>query len=209
MLGLFKRTKIESWEIELLRTVIKQLPSQCINLINQIDDKLLKSVLLNKSDIAGYVAFTYNWDILKKYDKPNEYDYKFTNINIFDIKSFNYVQYEIYVSSGTISGYSLGKINKNNIDFSKIDISNLKKVLLGNIDYNRILPKLNDEEIKIMNPSAIYLVFVNNKEYFHIKDLEDGNFIGIDENKVVYLITHDPIEIKMLNKNIVEITSVS
>ncbi|WP_162842699.1 hypothetical protein [Mucilaginibacter pineti] len=36
---------------------------------------------------------------------------------------------------------------------------------------------------------------MDGKVYFHIKDLEDGDFIGIDSDKIIYKITHDPCEI--------------
>ncbi len=36
------------------------------------------------------------------------------------------------------------------------------------------------------------MVVVNGAEYFHLKDLEDGDFVGIDRKKNVFLITHNP-----------------
>lgn len=205
MFGLFKRTKIENWETDLLRNVVMKLPSEYSSLINQIDDGLFRGVLVDVSDIPGYVAFTFHSDVLKKYDRENERDFKLTNIKVYDNKALGFVPYGIYVSSGTISGYSLGGSKKHNIDVNKVDVSGFKKEFIGESDYNRIVNILNEEEKKLLNPSEVYSVFVTDKEYFHIKDLEDGDFIGIDENKVVYKITHDPMEVVVLNKKIAEV----
>lgn len=43
--------------------------------------------------------------------------------------------------------------------------------------------------------------------YYHIYDLKDGDgdFIGIDEKKNVYKITHDPYEITLLEKTLIEL----
>lgn len=205
MFGLFKRTKIENWETDLLRKVIIKLPSEYSILIDQINDGLFRGVLVGVSDIPGYVAFTFHANVLKKYDKDNEQDFKLTNIKVYDNKSLGFIPYEVYVSSGTISGYSLGGSNKNNIDVSKVDVSGFKKVFIGESDYNRIMHILNEEEKKLLNPSEVYSIVVADKEYFHLKELEDGDFIGMDEKKVIYKITHDPIEVMVINKKLSEV----
>ncbi|CAD0009850.1 hypothetical protein [Flavobacterium chungangense] len=207
MFGLFKRTKIENKEIQLLRNTIIKLPVPYSDLINQIDDGLFKGVLTNASDIPGYIAFTFNPEVLRKYDQENEKDFKLYNIKVYDKKTLVYLPYEIYILSGTISGYSLGGGKKNDIDIEKIDISNFKKEFIGISDYNRIENLLNKKEKTLLNPSEVYSVFLNEKEYFHIKDLSDGDFIGIDSNKNVYKITHDPFIIEKINESIESILS--
>jgi hypothetical protein len=194
MFGLFKRTKIEGWETQLLRNVITKLPKEYFNLINQIDDGLLKGVLVGISDIPGYVAFTFHSSIFRKYDRDSQRDFKLTNIKIYDNRSSNWLLYEIYVSSGTISGYSLDGEKKCRVDVNKIDVSTFIKQYIESSDYNFVAGFLNEEEKKLLNPAEVYLISIDNKDYFHIKDLEDGIFFGIDEKKVVYKITHDPLE---------------
>jgi hypothetical protein len=205
MFGLFKRTKIENWETDLLRNVITNLPSEYSSLLNQVNDGLFRGVLLGVSDIPGYVAFTFHSNILKKYDRENERDFKLTNIKVYDNKSLSFVSYEVYVSSGTISGYSLVGSKGHNVDVRKVDVSGFKKEFIGESDYNRIMHVLNEEEKKLLNPSEVYSIFINDKEYFHLKDIEDGDFIGVDENKIVYKITHDPLEEVVINKKLSEV----
>lgn len=205
MFNFFKRTKIENWEIDLLRSVIMKLPEEYSSLINQIEDKLLKGVLTNISDIPGYVAFTFNPKLLKKYDEKNLQDYKLVGIEVYNDKSREFLSYEIYVSSGTISGYSLDRCKKYNLNLNKIDISNFRKEFIKELDYNRIFNLLTEKERKLLNPSNVYSVFLNKKEYFHIKDLEDGDFIGIDKEKNVYEIRHNINSVKKINKKLLEI----
>ncbi|MES2701983.1 MAG: hypothetical protein V4649_05045 [Bacteroidota bacterium] len=205
MFGLFKRTKIEEWETQLLKNVIEKLPSEYSRFIDQINDGLFKGVLVDISDIPGYVAFTYHSGILKKYDHKGVPDFKLTNIMVYDSRSAKFLLYEIYISSGAISGYSLGGNGKYNIDVSNIEVLDFKKEFIGVSDYARIASILSDEEISLLNQSEVYSVFVRNKEYFHIKDLEDGDFLGIDEKKVVYKITHDPLEVVAFGTTIAEV----
>lgn len=204
MFGLFKRTKIAKWEIDLLRNVLANLPTKYSILINQINDGLLRGVIMNASDIPGFVAFTFRPEVLERYDRRNEPDFKLTNIKVYDANSSEFVSYEIYVSNATISGYSLSRGKNHKIDPNKVDISGFKKQYIKSA-YDRVANILDSEEKKLLNPSVIYSVLVGDKEYFHIKDLEDGDFIGIDEDKIVYNITHDPMEVLIINGKLSEI----
>lgn len=100
-----------------MKSVLIKLPEKYAYLTAQITDGLFRGILLGGSDIPGYVAFTYNTEVLKKYDKVGEVNYKLTNIKVYDNKSSSLLMYEIYVSSGTISGYSLG-VRKSMISIS-------------------------------------------------------------------------------------------
>jgi len=201
MFGLFKRTKILEWEIELLRNVIMKLPGEYSNLINQINDGLFRGVLVDTVDIPGYVSFTYHSNVLKKYDREQEQDFKLSNIKVYDKKSARFLKYDIYVSSGTINGYVLEGSNKHDIDLNKIDVSNYVRVTFGESDYNRISHLLSKSEKALLNPSQIYVVSINEKEYFHLKDLEDGDFLGIDEENNIFEIFHDPLKANLINRD--------
>ncbi|TCN60927.1 hypothetical protein D0809_03365 [Flavobacterium circumlabens] len=207
MFGIFKRTKIKDEEIKLLQNVLVKLPFPYSHLINQINDGLFRGVLIDASDIPGYVAFTFNSNVLKKYDRENERDFKLCNIKVYDRKTLSYLPYEIYVSSGTINGYSLGGNKKYDIDTNKIDVTGFRKTFFGIVDYQKIENLLSEKEKMILNPSEVYSVFINNREYFHIKDLEDGNFIGIDLKKNIYKIIHNPSSIEMIDETIESILS--
>jgi hypothetical protein len=205
MFRLFKRSKMEDWEVDLLRNVLIRLPSEYSTLLDQVNNGLFRGVLLDVSDIPGYVAFTFHSNILKIYNKDNERDFKLTNIKVFDNKLLSFVPYEVYVSSGTISGYSLVGSKKNSIDVSRVDVSCFKKVFIDTTDYFRIMHLLNEEERNLLNPSDVYSIVLSDKEFFHLKELEDGDFIGMDENKIIYKITHDPNEAVEINKKLSEV----
>ena len=185
----------------MLKNTIRTLPPQYADLMHQIDDGLIRGVLVDASDIPGYVAFTFNPDIFKRYERKDVSDFKLSNIRVYDNRSSTYLLYEIYISTGTISGYALTGGKKRDIDVNKVDTSNLKRELIGDSDYSRIVNVLNESEKKLLNPSEVYSVIVDNREFFHLKDLEDGDFIGIDKNNFVFRITHDPLEIAPIERS--------
>ena len=42
-------------------------------------------------------------------------------------------------------------------------------------------------------PNDIYGIVLKGKSYYHLRDIEEGNFMVIDEEKNVYTITHNPL----------------
>jgi hypothetical protein len=205
MLGLFKRTKIAKWETNLLKGVIRLLPPDYHSLEKQIDEGLFRGILLNASDLPGYNAFTFNPNVYEKFENKKTEDYTIKGIKVFNIKSETYLDYNIHISSGVISGYSIVGAKKFEIDENNIDVRNLRKVYRKNIDYQEIEPYLSVEEKKIVNQSDLYKVVLGNEVYFHIKDLEDGDFIGMDIEKNIYQITHDPFEIKLIGSDLASV----
>jgi hypothetical protein len=209
MLGLFKRTKIEGWEIDLLGNTIKQLPAEYRHFEEQIDAGLLKRVLIGLSDLPGYVAFSYNTSVVNKFEDRKAISYKLTNILIFDVQSGKQLMYSIYVSSGMICGYAITGIQTFKVNVNQINVDNFKVEFHVNQDFEEIAKILTAKEKKLLNQDDVYKVVLQEKIYYHIKDLEDGDFIGMDKEKNNYKITHDPYEIVLLNcslKEALEIT---
>jgi uncharacterized pyridoxamine 5'-phosphate oxidase family protein len=61
---------------------------------------------------------------------------------------------------------------------------------------------LSPKELKLINPSDVYIVTLNNKEYFHLIDIEDGDFYGMDMGKNLYKITHNPYDLEKIDVNL-------
>jgi hypothetical protein len=197
----FKRTKIEPWEIEILRSPLQKLPHQYSSLLDQFDDGLLKGVLFGMSDIPGLITFTYHPYKIKKHEKDISSDCKIVNIKVYDIKKMKFLSLEIYVLSGCISGYTLEGVKTPKIDMAKTDTTNFKKMYLGNEGFNTISHLLIEEEKQLIQPSEVYSIILSGKEYFLIADIEAGDFIGIDSKNNLYKVTHDPFEIILLNRD--------
>lgn len=203
MFGLFRRTKLRDWELQLLRNVITALPAEHSSLINQLNDGLIRGVLTNKR-LPGHFGFTYHSDVFKKYERRQERDYRLTGINVFDNNSKSFLSFELFVSGGTICGYSLTGGPKAKIDVNKTEVSNYRKEYFEETDYNNILPLLTEAEKQLLNPSDVYIITIAQTDYYHILDLEDGDFLAIDDKKQVYKLTHDPMEVKLINMSLLE-----
>ncbi|SEO96128.1 hypothetical protein SAMN05192574_11763 [Mucilaginibacter gossypiicola] len=74
-------------------------------------------------------------------------------------------------------------------------------------DYQNLKEILDEDEIKLINPDDIYEVNLKERIFYHVRDLEDGDFIGIESNGQICKITHDSFEIIPLKESLAEILS--
>jgi hypothetical protein len=202
MFGLFKRTKVKQWEIELLKYVGKELPSEYSFVAKQVEKGLIKGVLVGLSDIPNYVGFTYHSDVYNQFQDDKAANYIIRNIWVFDNSKGEYTPCEIYVSSGVVNGYSTPKSKNFSPNVDKINIENYQRAYVNNADFEKIRGLIDEEELALIRPDEVYQVDLKGHTYFHIKDIDDGDFIGIDDQKNVYKITHDPYEIVLLTTDL-------
>ena len=63
----------------------------------------------------------------------------------------------------------------------------------------KLISGLTSDQLDLTNLGELE---VDGKLYYQIKDLEDGNYIGIDNKGKVYGLIHDPFKIDLINKSI-------
>jgi len=209
MFGLLKRTKIRLWEIELLKNVLSELPEEFNKYIEQINLGLFKGVSIGNAAIPGYVGFTNDPDIYNEIHDEKGRDFEVYNVKIYDTISGAYLQYSIFFSFGTIDGYAILGSKKFKIDIQKYNVADIKLRFRDSIDFNRIKKILTPKELDLINPSDVYVIALENKEYFHLTDIEDGNFYAVDRDKTLYRITHDPYQVEKIDASLSDLLGVN
>ncbi|HEY1047535.1 MAG TPA: hypothetical protein VGF79_13905 [Bacteroidia bacterium] len=96
------------------------------------------------------------------------------------------------------------EIEKNILDFNnfQIDISLFKKSkskLTSDTKIEKLLSGLTCEKLELTNLGEFD---VDGKTYYQIKDLEDGNYLAIDNKGQVFGLLHDPYKIELINKSV-------
>lgn len=97
------------------------------------------------------------------------------------------------------------KKKKQKVDEPTSQATSASNIPPSNIEFDAIRHLFNEEELSLIDPIDVYEVELEGKIYYHVRELEDGDFIGIDDEKNVYKLTHDPYEITLLNKSLVEV----
>ena len=64
---------------------------------------------------------------------------------------------------------------------------------------------LSPDDQKLINWSSAFEVEINGKQFYHLRDLNDGDFIGMDADGLFYEIHHDPLEVIGLDGNLSEV----
>lgn len=205
MFSVFKRTKIKEWELSLLKKTVSNLPDNIsYPLLKQINAGLLKGVIKGLGDIPNYVCFKLNSDIYENfYDKMGR-NFRITNIEVK--VGYSSSIYTIFISHGVINGYSLSPFI-NGIDDNNFTVNagKFKLIYRDNIDFQKISNILSKEELNLINSDDVYAIELNGKRYFHILDLEDGDFVGLDVDRNIYRITHDPYKVQLIKKDLKDV----
>ena len=197
---------VEQWELDLLKNTLLKLPVSYHQLIEQIDAKLIKTVQAGLGNIPHWMTFGFDKEIVSKYDRPRDASFMLVHIQVFDIISQKYLEYKIGCASGTLAGYSINCNDPFDIDLTNINTRYFQKRMLVPDQYNKIKKLFTTSELKLINPSDVYAVELGQKKIYHLTDLKgnDGDFLGIDDEKNIYRITHDPFEIKLLDIPLVQ-----
>jgi hypothetical protein len=197
MFGLFKKT---SWKIEgkahnFFKKVFEQLPSEFQFLSKGLDDGLYRKFSVNHSLKENSYFIIFN-PLLS--DKSTIKGKLFEIENIIIIQNGQEFPLNITIDEGLWIGF---EISKNILDFFDFQVdtsfirkSNLK--FLKDTKIENLVIGLTSEQLDLTNLSEFD---IEGKIYYEIKDLNNGNFIAIDNNGKVFWLIHDPYKIKLIN----------
>lgn len=205
MINLFTRTKVLKWEIDLLVNIFNLLPEDFIQYKNQIEAGLLNRVIYSDDPVPNYVGFSFNPLISKKFETKEARSFKVTGIKVYDQKRSNWCEIIIYFSHELVCGYTSSNGRKFSPDVTKIIVNEFSKDYLDEGHPLEISNILNKSELELLDQSEVYDITIDGNTYYNIKDLGNGDFIAIDERKNIYLITHDPYQIKLLDETVNEV----
>lgn len=209
MLNIFKKNskKNLTLAINLVSRMCQLLPDKFMSLRDQIHDGIIKDVKLLEKPFPYYHKFIHDVNILNRYEdkKGRSFIIKGILVNDRTINSFTAVN--LVVAYGILIGYSTPQVATINPDLESIRATSLTIEFFGENAFNKIKSIISPEDLKWINPSDVYEIELNECNYYHIKDLQDGDLIAIDLSGNVFKLTHDPFEIKKLNESLSDILS--
>lgn len=198
-----KRTQLLDWERDLLLKILSDLGGLYRQYVEQIKEGIIEGVRLNDK-IPDYTGFRLNVKLLNKYERRSQIPYTLSNILVFNEITKQVEHLKIHLGFGLVLGYEV--TNSNFIpNLDKIDIKEMKILNEKNLEFDEIKDLFTNEEVRYINTSEVYLVELDGNKYYHLFDLEDGDFVGIDANKQIFEITHDPFLIKKLDVDLIDV----
>lgn len=170
-------------------------------LSNQVKEGIIVNV---KKQDNQYYKFVLDTDLINKYENQTGRYFAIKKIMLSNMDTAQNTFLTLKVGYGVLLGYSIEDESFINYSLDKINVD-VSKINIEFFDNNDIEDQFSEEELANINLNDIYAVELNDKLYYHIKDIEDGDFIAIDSDKRVFKITHDPFEIKLLSKSLLDV----
>lgn len=206
MFNLFKkhRNRLDE-DVALIKTVCHLLPEQFRSLSNQVLEGIILSERIQNDPYLNYRQFKLDIQLLNKYEDKIGRCFIIKGILAYDNKSESFVEIYLDVAYGILIGFSTPLVSDINVDLAQIKVDKYYVQYYGEEDYDKLKTLLTHVELKLIAPADIYQIELKGKVYYHIRDLGDGDFIGIDSNKNVFKITHDPFEVIKINESLTEV----
>ena len=204
MFKLFGKKRVGDIETHLLLKIFEKLPDEFEHFRRQVAEGLITKASFSDSPIPNTLDFSYDVKLLNKYEAKGDRCFYLKGIEVFDSSINDWSEVIIECGYGILMGYSTPKSKHFQPDATKIRLNNFRIEYLDGGALKIMKEFLAESEIALINPSEFYEVPLQGRRYFHVLDLEDGDFIGIDRDRNVYHITHDPFAIKLLDGSIRE-----
>ena len=197
-------TSLKKWEKDLLVKTFRLLGNDYTLYEEQITTGIIESVRINKLN-SNFKRFRLNVKLLNKFENKKGRSFFLHNIKVFDNISNKYFTLSLDFGFGLILGYSMNESVNFNPEIEVINVDSIYKTYYGEDDFNKIKFLFSKEELLLINPSEVYELDLLGKIYYHLIDLEDGDFLAIDIDKNIYEITHDPFEINLQKNELVNL----
>lgn len=203
MFNLFKRTKLESWERAFLISALSQLPAPYNMLAQQVSAGLIRCVHLNRGYLPNYVTFAFNPDVYDQFANRKGLNIVIRNVVVNNQKDGRSLSVSIHTAYNVLIGYCIDNHEGKYIfDCATIDTRNVRYEDEADETAETIYNKLSQAEQQGVSKHDIYEVVLEGKTYYHLRPLEDGDFIGMDDAGNIYTVTHDPYAITPASRDI-------
>jgi hypothetical protein len=204
MLNFFKKRRIkhiQDWEYDLLRSIAVKLPKKYSFLSAQIDPEFLLDSVLNELLNEGWKRTILNQNLYNNY-KNTSINYQMKGILVYDVLESKNKEVQLDLYEGILIGY---RVPTGKFDLERIDLANLKEVGFvtptEELKYRELFNGKNSDYLDLNDGFEIQL---DNKNYYTIKDLGDGNYISIDSSGKVYGMFHDPYLVELIHGDVQE-----
>ena len=206
MFSWFKNKKKINYDtqITLIKNIFQQLPAYK-KILEQVNEGIIDGIKKMDQSFPNYCKFQLDVRLLNKYEIKNGRCFLLKDIFVYDTGINGYAEINFVIAYGVLLGYSMPGTVITQPNPNDIKVSSFCVQYFGEDDFKSIKFLFSAKELKLINPADVYEVELEGKSYYHLKDIGDGDFIGIDKSKSVFRITHDPYEIRKLDQSLEQI----
>jgi hypothetical protein len=205
MFNIFKKDKvkrIQDWEYDLLTAIAQKLPQRYSFLLNQVNKEFIIDSVPNEFLNNGWKRTILNQNLYLP-QRDNKINYQLVGIKVYDLIENRSKDIELDLYEGILIGY---KFPVGQYDLNRIDLTGLREGAFTpsekDIQYQKLFEGKKSDHLDLT--SGGYEIQLSGKGYYVIKDLEDGNYLAIDDKGKVYGMFHDPYLIDLIHEDVRE-----
>jgi hypothetical protein len=200
MFEFFKKQKFKKDVRKLENELVKALRNYFPDLAENHEHWALStiSVLEKNEKIIHLLHMTSDVDYCEKNRAKYRKNYKINGVEIFDNRINKPIQIRLIVHANLIQHiylpfekniskeFDLNSIKVNDPQTEIFEIENNDEKIL-----RKILNGLGDNQLQLLEIENTFEIELDNKFYYTIFDMEDGNYIAVDKKGKVYRLIHD------------------
>lgn len=199
-----KRKLIVEKDYNFLIAIVESLPSKYSYLVQQVSKEFIIDKKVNQLGKRGTYTLTLNAELETKYsNKSFPQLFIIKDISVWNIVKNSFAQVELHILEGMLAGFRVNS-KYSELDFGKIDTANIKEKHFRNEErefLKNLIGKVSNRVSSQLEIESTFIIEIPEGKFYVIKDLEDGNYISMDEKGAVYCMIHNPYEIEKLFYN--------
>lgn len=177
----------------MIRELATIIPSQYDTIIRQIEEGIVVGFILEED---AYLKFKLNPSIIGRFEDPTGRYYSISGFQL-EWDDGSRTCFALRVGYGLVLGIELSDRSAlfKHQNQRSIILTSLRITYFDSSENSFLSPS----EAKMFSPNDLYEIEIQGIHLLHLKDLDDGDFVAIDEKKHIYKVTHSLIELTPLN----------
>ena len=145
-----------------------------------------------------YISLGYDPKDFEVINRNHKTCFNLTGISVFNTKDKRYQSIKLYYQSDSLTKievenpqyfhkiFDLNKVQKSSIELEHLKFENPDKKIA-----EEVLKSLTKEQLKLLELDNTFEIEFDEKLFYTILDMEDGNYMAIDKSGKIYRLNHD------------------
>lgn len=189
-----KKKHIEQFELKIAGLLKDEFPQ----FRKVLDISKLYGISFTHDPKGIYISRGYNPDAYNEIQKNHRTHFNLIGVSAFHLKEQSYVPLKLNYSFDILTRIEVDapqRFHKNfdldNLQIDKIEIEELPNENPDKETVEKILKALTKEQKESLELEVAFEIEFDEKLYYTILDMEDGNYIAVDKSGNVYRLNHD------------------
>jgi len=189
-----KKKHIQQFEL----TIVELLASEMPELKTAIGLSEMGGIGFMQKPKGIYIMSKYHPEDYKIIHRNHKTCFNLTGISVFHKKEKRYQPIKLYYQSDGLTKieidnpeyfhktYDLTQIQKGDIELEHLPMENPDQIVV-----ERILKSLTQEQRNLLELAYSFEIELDEKLFYTVLDMEDGNYVAVDKKGKVYRLIHD------------------